>query len=162
VNITIQVDTKSQADLAESRDFLDQLLAGGGRGESPSRAEAEQESEGASLISDPAQQAVDDLWNRVGPDGRNLVITAAAIDGRFTLTDVAKVLDEDVSTIVSRFANLGRSLKRIKEQVPAAPDFFVEAQKTAEGWTFLMPQSIRDAVTQKAHEETDGSESTAA
>jgi hypothetical protein len=161
MQLTIQLDTKSQTDLAESREFLDQLTAIAA-GESPSRAEVEKESQGPSYIPDLAQQAVDDLWNRVGDTGRELVITAAAIDGRFALTDVAEMLNEDLSKIVSRFANLGRSLKRTKERVPGSPRFFVEEEKTAAGWTFLMPQSIRDAVGQKAHVKPNGSGSTPA
>jgi hypothetical protein len=78
------------------------------------------------------------------------VITAATIDGRFAMSDLATVLNEDLSVIVSRFANLGRSLKRTRERVPGAPSFFTEVEKTAEGWTFTMPQQIRDAVKQKA------------
>jgi hypothetical protein len=161
MQITILLDTKSQTDLAESREFLDQLIARGVGG-GLSRAEAEKGSPGPSYIPDPAQQAVDDLWNRVGDTGRELVITAAAIDGRFALTDVAEVLNEDLSKIVSRFANLGRSLKRTKERVPGAPPFFEEEEKTAAGWTFSMPQSIRDAVRQKAHEKPNGPGSTPA
>jgi hypothetical protein len=161
MQITIQLDTKSQTDLAESREFLDQLI-GRGDGDSPSRAEVEKGGQGPSYIPHLAQQAVDDLWDRVGDTGRELVITAATIDGRFTLTDVAEVLNEDLSKIVSRFANLGRSLKRTKERVPDAPPFFVEEEKTAAGWTFSMPQSIRDAVGQKAHEKPNGSGSSPA
>jgi hypothetical protein len=90
------------------------------------------------------------------------VITAAAIDGRFAMPDLAAALNEDLSKIVSRFANLGRSLKRTKERVPGAPPFFVEEEKTAAGWTFSMPQSIRNAVSQAAHVKPDGAGSTPA
>lgn len=161
MQITIQLDTKSQTDLAESQEFLDQLITRGD-GAGPSRTEVEKGSQDPSAIPDLAQHAVDDLWNRVGDNGRELVIAMAAIDGRFTLTDVAKMLNKDLSKIVSRFANLGRSLKRTEEGVPGAPPFFVEEEKTAAGWTFLMPQPIRDAVRQKAHEEPNGSGSSAA
>jgi hypothetical protein len=161
MNITIQVDTKSQTDLAESRAFLDQLMAGG-VGESPSRAEAEKGSQGPGVIPDPARDAVNDLDTRVGSAGWEFVETAAAVDGSFTLTDIAKVLNEDLSTMVSRFANLGRSLKRTRDRVPGAPAFFEEVEKTANGWAFTMPQPIRDAVKQKAHEKSNESGSTAA
>jgi hypothetical protein len=146
MQITIQLDTKSQTDLAESREFLDQLIARGDGG-GPSRVEVDKGSQDP--IPDPAQQAVDDLWNRVGDSGRELVITMAAIDGRFSMTDVAGMLNEDLSKIVSRFANLGRSLKRTQERFPGT--WFVEEEKTAAGWTFLMSPPIRDAVRQKAH-----------
>jgi hypothetical protein len=155
MQISFQCDTKSPTDLAEAQAFLAQLVAGG-TGCGLYRAEVEKGSQGPSSIPDLAEQAVDDLWNRLGASGRELVITAAAIDGRFALTDVAEVLNEDLSKIVSRFANLGRSLKRTKECVPGAPPFFVEEEKTTAGWTFLMPQSIRDAVRQKAHGKPNG------
>ena len=146
MQITIQLDTKSQTDLAESQEFLDLLIA---RGDGGGRFRAAVEEGSQDPIPDPAQQAVDDLWNRVGGAGRELVTTAAAIDGRFTLTDVAEMLNEDLSKIVSRFANLGRSLKRTKESVPGSPDFFVDWEKTAAGWTFSMQPQIRNAVRQK-------------
>jgi hypothetical protein len=84
-----------------------------------------------------------------------LVAAAAEIDGRFSMADIAKALDEELSVIVSRFANLGRSMKRTRERIPGAPSFFEEEEKTADGWTFTMPQSIRDAIRQKAQERED-------
>ncbi len=149
--ITIQIDTNRETDLAESREFLDQLIARE-HGYGPSRAVVEKGSEDSSDVGDPARQAVDDLWNRVGDSGRELVITAAAIDGTFAMTDLAAELNVDLSKIVSRFANLGRSLKRTNDRVPAAPPFFVEEAKTDAGWTFTMPEPIREAVRRKVSE----------
>jgi hypothetical protein len=158
MQVTTQFDPNSQTDLAELQELLDLLVARG----TGSRAEVEKGSQVPSPTPDLAQQAVDDLWNRIGATSRELVITAAAIDGRFGLTDVAQVLNEDLSKIVGRFANLGRSLKRTEASVPGAPQFFTDAEKTAAGWTFLMPQSIRDAVRQKAHGKSNGPGSTPA
>jgi hypothetical protein len=143
----IQFDPNSKAELVEARALLDRLVALGP--DETSGAVAEMRTDSPSPTGDVAKRAVDDLWDHVGDGHQELVATAAAIDGRFSMADVAKDLNEDLSVIVSRFANLGRSLKRTEKRVPGAPRFFVEAKKTDAGWTFTMPQAIRDAVKQK-------------
>lgn len=154
LSVTIQFDAHSKPELLASREFLDQLIAiSQDPDERPAFAGTTNESHGPSHGPDLAEQAVNDLWNRVGDSAHELLAAAAEINGKFAMADIAEALDEELSVIVSRFANLGRSIKRTRERVPGAPTFFEEEDKTADGWTFTMPQSIRDAITQKAGED---------
>lgn len=147
--ITIHLDTASQAELTESREFLDQLIALGG---DDGLSGVEKGGRASGPGSDLAQKAVEDLFGRTGDSAREFVITAAAIEGPFTMSDIAERLSRPVSKVVSQFAVLGRSTKRTKERVPGAPPFFLEQDETPAGWTFVMPQEIRDAVQRKAGE----------
>jgi hypothetical protein len=153
--ITIQVDTNSEAELVEAKALLDRLVGLGPR--RGSGTETMMGIDRPNSSGDRAKRAVDDLLDRVGDSQRELVATAAAIDGTFSMADLAEKLNEDVSKIVSRFANLGRSLNRTRERVPGAPKFFVEEKKTDAGWTFTMPQPIRDAVKQKVADDRKAS-----
>src|SRR5689334_14157503 len=72
--------------------------------------------------------AIADLWERTGLSLRKLVKASAEQDGEFSIGDLAAVLGVSPTSARSRFANLGRSVKAMREAVPGAPPLYVEVQ----------------------------------
>ena len=105
-NITIQLNSTDHREIAEAQEFLAGLAGEGGVTVQKQPVEPQGQQDLARL----ARVATDDLWNRTGRGHHELVITAASIvdaEGSVALADLAEKLDQDLSVIVSRFANLG-------------------------------------------------------
>jgi hypothetical protein len=95
-----------------------------------------------------AWQMVDTLYGRFGSKSREYVLTAAQVakrDGSFTLESLAKEIGV-TREIVRRWRyGLGRSLKRIKRDMPTAPPLFT-GNWDGKRQVYTMQPEVRDAI----------------
>jgi hypothetical protein len=145
VTITIAINPQSPTDLNEARRFLNALssldYAPDGAPQSSSAVER----------AGSVKQAVDDLWSRLGARGRRLVAECSEFEGQFTLPDLAKRTGDDIPTIKSRWANLGRSLRKT-HSLYAPVRIYEEHLPAPNGdgyFPFSMPTAVREIVRSK-------------
>jgi hypothetical protein len=93
-----------------------------------------------------AADAIADLWSRTGLSLRELVKASAEQEGEFSLRDLAEALGQSPTSIRSRFANLGRSIKAMQQAVPGAPHLYDEVERRDGLWYFTMPKACREII----------------
>lgn len=98
------------------------------------------------VSADPVQEALDDLWPRLGLRLRKLMKAAAAHTEPYTTADLATALDTDLPTAKSWRANLGRSLNAVGRNHPDAPAFFEQHPQPGGGWHYSVHPAYRDLV----------------
>ena len=93
-----------------------------------------------------APDAIADLWSRTGLSLRELLKASAEQEGEFSLRDLAEALGQSPTSIRSRFANLGRSIKAMQQAVPGAPHLYDEVERRDGLWYFTMPKAFREII----------------
>ncbi len=137
MKLQLEVDTANVAEIKQALAVLRGLLAahGLGEGDTPTSIAAR---------TDSPDRAIADLWNRLGENGQQLVALAATFDGPFSLATLAARTGDTPTAMKSRWANLGRSLRKTLDQFSVR--VFKEHENTADGWTFVMDEGAKAAV----------------
>jgi hypothetical protein len=139
VKIQLEVDTTNVGEIRQAMSVLRGLLAAReASGDTDRQA-------GTTAPADATARAAADLWGRLGGTSRELVTAAASFDGAFTLAALTRHTGDSMAAMKSRWANLGRSLRKTQDLFPSVR-FFVEQENTNEGWSFVMDAAARQAV----------------
>lgn len=67
---------------------------------------------------DLAERFIEALWDRCGKEFRGMIRAAAEMEGEFRLADIAKAMNEDPAVVKAWMANIGRSLYKVRDELP--------------------------------------------
>jgi hypothetical protein len=92
---------------------------------------------------DLAENLILAVKSRVGPKIRTMLVAEAKLSekGDYTMSDLAQATSQTPVQVRSHRGNLGRSLVRVKRDVPGAPEIWLW-----NGARVRMPEDIRKAV----------------
>ena len=96
-----------------------------------------------------AEEAMDDLWPRLGRRIRELVRAAASFEQPYATRELAERLAKDLATTRSWRMNLGRSLNAVARNHPDAPPFFQDHAQPGGGWRHSVHPAYRGLVARR-------------
>jgi hypothetical protein len=143
--LSLHFDPANPQDVAQAREILEHFDTARTttlRGRSVPVLAPQQPSQSTQSL---AAKAIADLWSRTGLSLREIVKASAEYEV-FTLSDLSAALGEEPTAVRSRFANLGRSVKAMREAVPGAPGLYEEVERRDGIWHLRMPEPFREVV----------------
>lgn len=147
LTISLHFDPDDVQDVAHAREFLDGLnTATAGEPVDHAGRHSPRSQTGLDQAA-VADAAIANLWGRIGQGSRELLKASAQQEGEFSMGDLAVVLSQPTSKIVSRFANLGRSIKKMQEAIPGAESpYNFEGQQREGIWYCTVRVAYRTAI----------------